>query len=94
MKKVVLDIHERAALSVEEVAAMLGVGRNTIYELIAADAIDSVKVGARRIIPVEAVKKYIDREIEEQCQHPREYPGTHRGSNSRRAASTGARSGR
>jgi excisionase family DNA binding protein len=48
-------------LTVNQAAQMLGIGRSTLYELIDAGEIRSVKVGASRRIPLKAVHEYIDR---------------------------------
>lgn len=46
-------------LAVAEAAARLGVGRTTVYELITAGEIRSVKVGRRRLIPATALNEYV-----------------------------------
>jgi excisionase family DNA binding protein len=43
----------------EEAAAMLGVGRTTLYELLAAGAIESVCIGSCRRVPLEALVDYV-----------------------------------
>jgi len=48
-------------LTVNQAAQMLGIGRSTVYEIIDADQIRSVKVGASRRIPLKAVHEYVDR---------------------------------
>lgn len=47
--------------SVEEATERLGIGRTTMYRLIRDAAIDSVRVGHRRLIPESALVAYIDR---------------------------------
>ena len=49
----------RVLLSVEEAAQRLNVGRTTVYALIKAGDLVTVKVGRRRLVPAEAVDAYI-----------------------------------
>lgn len=49
----------RLLLTPEEAAAALGIGRSTVYELILSCALESVKIGASRRIPTEALAAYI-----------------------------------
>ena len=46
----------RRAYQVNEAAAAYRLSRSTIYKLIAAGTLRSVKVGGRRLIPVEALE--------------------------------------
>jgi excisionase family DNA binding protein len=46
-------------LSVDEAAALLGLGRSLTYGEIAAGRLRSVKAGRRRLIPAAAVAEYI-----------------------------------
>lgn len=43
----------------EEAAAVLGVGRSTLYELLAAGAVESVLIGKSRRVPVAALADYV-----------------------------------
>jgi excisionase family DNA binding protein len=47
------------ALTVEEAARRLGVGRTTMYALIASGEVSSVRIGRLRRIPAEALSAYI-----------------------------------
>ncbi|WP_405413637.1 helix-turn-helix domain-containing protein [Streptomyces rubiginosohelvolus] len=47
------------ALTVEEAARRLGVGRTTMYALIASGEIGSVLIGRLRRVPVEALATYL-----------------------------------
>jgi excisionase family DNA binding protein len=49
----------RVAYSVEEVRRALGIGRNTIYDMIAMGRIRSVKAGRRTLIPATALEAYL-----------------------------------
>ncbi len=51
--------NERLAVSVEDAAAMAGVGRTTLYAALGAGSLQSLKIGKRRLIRVEALKAWI-----------------------------------
>jgi excisionase family DNA binding protein len=58
------DIQRRAQRRlhpVEEAAHILGVGRTVVYEKIGSRELESVKIGARRLIPSDALDAYIAR---------------------------------
>jgi excisionase family DNA binding protein len=44
----------------EEAAQRLSVGRSTVYELISAGRLHSVRIGASRRIPAEALAEFVD----------------------------------
>jgi excisionase family DNA binding protein len=46
-------------LSVIETARELGISRSLVYELLAAGALRSAKIGRRRLIPRKAVEEFI-----------------------------------
>ena len=46
---------ERRALSVEETAKTCGLSRATLYRLIADGKLTTLKIGARRLVPVGAL---------------------------------------
>jgi excisionase family DNA binding protein len=46
-------------LSVDEAAAMLGLGRSALYGEMGAGRLRSVKVGRRRLVPAASVATYI-----------------------------------
>ncbi|MFE7889725.1 excisionase family DNA-binding protein [Streptomyces nigra] len=48
-------------LTVEEAARRLGIGRTTCFALIASGELESVKVGALRRIPADALVAYVCR---------------------------------
>jgi excisionase family DNA binding protein len=50
---------EKLLLSTAEVAELLGVGRNRVYELIYSGQLASAKLGRTRRIPVSAVQAYV-----------------------------------
>ena len=51
---------EKLLLNTHEVAQILGVGRNRVYELIYSGQLVSAKIGRTRRIPVAAVRAYVD----------------------------------
>jgi excisionase family DNA binding protein len=46
----------RRAYHVNEAAAAFGLSRSTLYKLMSAGALRSVKIGGRRLIPIEAIE--------------------------------------
>jgi excisionase family DNA binding protein len=50
---------ERRVYQVMEAVAAYRISKSTIYKLMAAGALKSVKVGGRRLIPVEALEALI-----------------------------------
>lgn len=46
-------------LTPEEAAAVLGIGRTKVYELMLSNAIESVKIGASRRIPTDALDTFV-----------------------------------
>lgn len=47
-------------VTVKQAAELLGIGRTTVYELIEAGELRSVKRGSSRRIPLKAIHDYID----------------------------------
>ncbi len=52
---------ERLMYPVLEAAGRLGLGRTTLYELIAAGELETVVVGRRRLVPASSMQAYVDR---------------------------------
>lgn len=50
---------ERALLTPEEAARVLGIGRSKVYELILAGTLESLKIGACRRVPADAIDAFI-----------------------------------
>lgn len=51
-------------VGVEDAATALGVRRTTAWELVRSGDLRSVKIGARRLVPVVALEEYIARLVE------------------------------
>lgn len=49
-------VQDKRALHVDEVVAVYGISRSTLYNLINRDKIRTIKVGKRRLIPVESAE--------------------------------------
>ena len=54
-----LPLTDRITCSVTEACAATGLGRSTIYELMARGAIDSLSVGRRRLVRVESILRLL-----------------------------------
>jgi excisionase family DNA binding protein len=50
---------DKLLLTAEEAAEVLGIGRSKVYELIASHRLQSVKIGASRRIPADAVAAFV-----------------------------------
>jgi excisionase family DNA binding protein len=50
---------------VEEAAKALRVSRSAIYELIRSGQLRTVKQGRRRLVPVSALKEYVDQALDD-----------------------------
>ncbi|MGE5288132.1 MAG: helix-turn-helix domain-containing protein [Micromonosporaceae bacterium] len=51
----------RLLLTVPEAAEALAISRSKLYELLASDAIASIRIGGSRRIPFTALEEYISR---------------------------------
>jgi excisionase family DNA binding protein len=51
---------ERRALSIEEAAKACGLSRATLYRLLSDGKLTTIKVGARRLVPVVALDALIN----------------------------------
>ena len=56
---------EKLLLSPEEAAEILGVTRSTIYDLMRMRILASIKIGRRRLVPVQACEEMVRRMVEE-----------------------------
>lgn len=53
---------ERLAYSVSDAAAVSGIGRTTLYALIASEQLPSKKIGKRRLIPADGLRRLLGAE--------------------------------
>ena len=53
---------EPLLVSIAETAKALSLGRTSVYELINAGALDTRKMGRRRLVTVESIKRLIDKQ--------------------------------
>lgn len=51
---------ERICCSVADAAKAIGVSRATLYNYLADGKIDTVKVGGRRLVKIESVKRLVE----------------------------------
>ncbi len=58
---------QRACLTAEETARILGIGRTFVYELLASGRLESLKLGRRRLVPVDAIERLIAEERQRQA---------------------------
>jgi excisionase family DNA binding protein len=50
---------EKLLLTIAEAAQVIGLGRSKVYELVASGAIESVRIGRSRRVPLDAVEAYV-----------------------------------
>jgi excisionase family DNA binding protein len=50
---------EPLAISIKDAAKALGLGRTTIYAMIAAGRLDSFKIGRRTLVKMESIRRVI-----------------------------------
>jgi len=51
---------ERLAYKPSDAAALLGIGRNRVFELLKSGELASVKYGRTRLIPRKAIERFLD----------------------------------
>lgn len=56
--------NERVALSVTEAAALLGVSRPTVYQLMNRADFPSFRIGARRLISRAGLERWVQEQVE------------------------------
>jgi excisionase family DNA binding protein len=55
---------DRMALKPREAAALLGIGRSTLYALLAAGVIPSIRIGHAVRVPVDQLNEWLRRQSE------------------------------
>ena len=53
------DNADRQTLTVEEAAALLGIGRNSAYQAVAAGQIPVIRIGRRLLVPRAALERLL-----------------------------------
>jgi len=51
---------DKQAYSVAEAATTLGISKTTLYELIKAGQIHTLSIGAKTLVPVQALEDFVD----------------------------------
>ena len=51
---------DKVLLTPEEAAEALSIGRSKLYELMASGALESVRIGSSRRVPVEALDRFVE----------------------------------
>lgn len=54
------DVPTRTTRKPEEVALILGIGRNNIYEVIRSGQLRSIRVGRKILIPLSAIDEFLN----------------------------------
>ena len=60
MRKRTMQPIEPLLLTIPQVAAMLGLGRTKVYDLIEREGLPSIKLGTARRVPVKALQAWLD----------------------------------
>jgi excisionase family DNA binding protein len=55
----------RLAYTVPDACEQIGVGRSTLYELIGAREIRTIKVGTRTLVPASELSAFVERKLKE-----------------------------
>ena len=55
----------RGAISINEAASYLGLGRSSLNRLVYSNELLSIKIGGRRLIPTTELKNYLNKAINE-----------------------------
>lgn len=53
-------VHSKLALSPLEAAQAIGISRNKMYDLLKTDSFPCKRIGGRIVIPVDALKKWLE----------------------------------
>lgn len=56
---------DRATITADEAAAILGVGRNSVYEAVQRGELPSLRVGRRLLLPVAKLRALLEPELNE-----------------------------
>ena len=64
--KLLLPISDKLLLTIPEAMAVTNLGRTMVYQLIGNGALESVKVGRKRLIPAAAATDWVER-LRQKC---------------------------
>lgn len=64
MQKTQEKLIDRITVNAEECAILLGISKPTVYELMHRDGFPAFKVGARTLISVDGLRRWVDRQTE------------------------------
>jgi excisionase family DNA binding protein len=56
-----VPVNERLAVSLREACQIIGIGRTRLYELINNGELESIRLGGRRLVKIEALRELIGR---------------------------------
>lgn len=59
---------EKVAINMAEFASVMSIGRNKAFELIRQPGFPAVRVGRRVIIPVTALKSWLEKQTADGCR--------------------------
>lgn len=59
---------EKLTISATELPRVLGVGRNTAYELVKRSDFPAVRIGRRIVVPVDALREWLERQASEKAE--------------------------
>ena len=59
-----MNEEDRLLLSVNDAMYMMSISRRTFYGLINSGAIESFKIGSKRLIPKDSIESYIKENVE------------------------------
>jgi excisionase family DNA binding protein len=64
------DPRERPTLTVEEAAAILGIGRGSAYEAVQTGALPALRIGRRLVVPTAAIHRLLGFPVPEPATDP------------------------
>jgi excisionase family DNA binding protein len=63
-----MEMDHKLLLRPLEAAEAIGVGRSKVYELLASGEVPSIKIGGSVRVPVDALRRWIDRQLAERTE--------------------------
>jgi excisionase family DNA binding protein len=56
-----VPVNERLNVSVKEATQIIGIGRSRLYQIINAGELRTIRIGKRRLVPVDAIRDFVAR---------------------------------